>query len=178
MKTLRAPGTSAIGSARTGSRRVLTIVVIVMLVAGPVARGVGATDQPGSVAEPILSKFELFVTDVESSRAFYAALGFEVAHEQPTGYTTLRKGETVVALSPVPGWLPLRWLWFLRLPPIGAEIVLYTDRLEALRAALEAAGHEPGRIERQSWGDRDFRLTDVDGYYVRVSEGSAIPSSD
>jgi hypothetical protein len=27
----------------------------------------------------------------------------------------------------------------------------------------------------QAWGDRDFRLTDPDGYYVRMSEGQAVP---
>ena len=74
--------------------------------------------------------------------------------------------------------MPLRWLGFLRYPPLGTEIVFYTDRLESLRAALEAAGYEPGPIELRSWGDRDFRITDYDGYYVRVSEGRPAPMSE
>ncbi len=122
----------------------------------------------------IESKFELFISDVEESVAFYQILGFEVAHQKSYGYTTLRKNATVIALSPLPGWLPVHWLGFLRYPPIGTEIVLYTNELERLHAAMTDAGHGPGEIARQSWGDRDFRVTDEDGYYIRVSEGHAI----
>ena len=75
-------------------------------------------------------------------------------------------------------WLPVSWLGFLRYPPLGTELVLYVEDLEATRRVLEEAGHDPGEIALQSWGDRDFRLTDPDGYYVRVSEGGAEPSSD
>jgi len=121
------------------------------------------------------SKFELFVTNVEESARFYTTLGFVVAHKKPGGYTTLENGSTVVALSPVPSWLPLRWLGFLRHPPLGTEIVFYSTRLEELRSALTTAGYSPGEIRLQSWGDRDFRVTDHDGYYVRVSEGHPVP---
>ena len=129
----------------------------------------------GSIIE---SKFELFVTNVGESVRFYEALGFEVAHAKPDGYTTMRSGSTVVALSPVPSWLPLRFLGFLRAPPIGTEIVLYADDLEAARVSLEAAGFSPGPIALQPWGDRDFRVSDHEGYYVRVSEGQAVPEDE
>ena len=115
--------------------------------------------------------------DVEESLRFYTTLGFVIAHQKSGGYTTLENGSTVVALSPVPWWLPLRWLGFLRYPPIGTEIVFSSARLEETWSALEAAGYEPGSIALQSCGDRDFRVTDYDGYYVRVSEGRAIPAS-
>jgi catechol 2,3-dioxygenase-like lactoylglutathione lyase family enzyme len=145
------------------------IVLGLVLMAG----GVGTA--PGTDPTIRESKFELFVTDVEESARFYFALGFVVAHEKPGGYTTLENGSTVVALSPVPSWLPLRWLGFLRHPPLGTEIVFYSTRLEDLRAALVAEGYAPGKITLQSWGDRDFRVRDYDGYYVRVSEGQALP---
>ena len=115
------------------------------------------------------------MTDPEESIDFYAVLGFEVAHRQSYGYTTLRNGSTVVALSPVPWWLPLRLASWLRYPPIGSELVFYTAELEPLHAALEVAGCDPGAIQLQPWGQRDFRITDPDGYYLRVSEGGAIP---
>jgi catechol 2,3-dioxygenase-like lactoylglutathione lyase family enzyme len=133
----------------------------------------GAT--PGNSPTVRESKFELFVTDAEESTRFYTTLGFVVAHRKPDGYTTLRSGSTVVALSPVSSWLPLRWLGFLRHPPLGTEIVLYSTRLEELRSVLDAAGYAPGEIRLQPWGDRDFRVTDYDGYYIRVSEGHAVP---
>jgi hypothetical protein len=126
-------------------------------------------------ADPAIvdSKFELFVSDVEPSARFYALLEFEVARK-PDGYTTLRSGTTVIALSPVTMWLP-SWLQWLRHPPLGTEIVLYTDRLDELRARLDAAGFAPTPIVRQPWGLRDFRVNDPAGYYVRVTEGRATP---
>ena len=126
----------------------------------------------------IESKFELFVTDVDESVRFYETLGFLVAHRQANGYTTLRSGSTVVALSPVPSWLPLRWFAFLRRPPLGTEIVLYSSDLAMSRSALESAGYEPSEIVLQPWGHRDFRVTDHEGYYIRVSEGQAIPEPE
>lgn len=128
-------------------------------------------------AQVVESKFELFVTRADDSIRFYQVLGFSVAHAKPDGYSTLESGSTVVALSPVPWWLPLRLVAFLRHPPLGTEIVFYTDRLDQVQAALHAAGYSPGPIIVQSWGDRDFRITDPDGYYVRLSEGRAIPAA-
>jgi len=144
----------------------------VMIAAAPAI----ATEDPPSVV--LESKFELFVSDPVESANFYAVLGLAVVHAKPYGYTTLRSGSTVIALSPVPWWLPIHWLGFLRYPPIGTEIVLYTNQLEQKRASFEGAGYSPGEIAVQSWGDRDFRVTDPDGYYIRVSEGYAVPVSN
>jgi len=41
-------------------------------------------------------------------------------------------------------------------------------------SSFNKAGYSPGEIVLQAWGDRDFRITDADGYYIRVSEGVAI----
>lgn len=131
-----------------------------------------ADDMPAQVLE---SKFELFVRDPAESTAFYSVLGFAVVHAKADGYTTLKSGSAVIALSPVPWWLPVHWLGFLRYPPIGTEIVLYSADLEHSRASLDLAGHSPGAIVLQPWSDRDFRITDPDGYYLRISEGAAVP---
>ena len=124
------------------------------------------------------SKIEFFVSDPHRSIVFYQLLGFEVVHSKTYGYTTLQNGPVVIALSPLPGWLPIHWLGFLRLPPFGTELVFYTRHLEDAFSQFEDAGYSPGEIELQSWGDRDFRVTDPDGYYIRISEGSAIPVSE
>lgn len=134
-----------------------------------------ASEAPATTPSIVESKFELFVADVAESIRFYRTLGFEVAHQKPDGYATLTCGPTVVALAPLPGWLPLHWLGFLRRPPLGTEIVFYSSALEEARAALEAAGYEPGPIALQPWGLQDFRITDYDGYYIRISEGRAVP---
>jgi lactoylglutathione lyase len=147
------------------------VLALVLLTAA--AAAIAAADSER--AQIIESKLELFVSNPAESIAFYSVLGFHVVHEKPDGYTTLMSGSTVIALSPLPWWLPAHWLWFLRYPPIGTEMVLYAGDLEQSRASLEQAGHSPGPIALQSWGDLDFRVTDPDGYYVRISEGSAVP---
>jgi catechol 2,3-dioxygenase-like lactoylglutathione lyase family enzyme len=130
------------------------------------------------VAPLIESKLELFVHDAEASTAFYATLGFVVSHQKDGGYTTLSAGSTVIALSPMPWWLPTHWLGGLRYPPTGTEIVLYFAELDGMHEALANAGHAPGEITLQPWGDRDFRVRDPDGYYVRVSQGTAVPTTE
>ena len=43
------------------------------------------------------------------------------------------------------------------------------------RGQLVEAGHFPGAVELQSWGNRDFRVRDLDGHYIRISKGIAVP---
>ena len=148
------------------------VALAALLFAAAAAETVAAADATPRVLE---SKFELFVSDPAASIPFYSLLGFAVVHAKADGYTTLKSGSTVIALSPLPGWLPVHWLGFLRYPPLGTEIVLYSENLEQTRASLEQAGHAPSEVVLQSWGDRDFRVTDPDGYYLRISEGAAVP---
>ena len=119
------------------------------------------------------AKLELFVRDSVASARFYTTLGFEVTDTHPDGYTTLVNGATVISLSPATTWLPAGALAFLRTPPIGTEIVLYTRHLRAAHDALVAAGYAPGTIERRPWGAEDFRVHDPAGYYVRITEPPA-----
>jgi catechol 2,3-dioxygenase-like lactoylglutathione lyase family enzyme len=134
-----------------------------------------AADEGAAIVQ---SKFELFVSDAEVSARFYTTLGFTIVQTNPDGYTTLQSGPAIIALSPVSTWLPLGWFRFLRHPPLGTEIVLYTRQLQALRERLIESGYSPGAITLQSWGLRDFRVNDHDGYYVRVTEGLALPAPD
>ena len=53
------------------------------------------------------------------------------------------------------------------------EIVLEVEDLGDALEAVRAAGHavvEP--IRARPWGLEDFRLTDPDGYYIRVTTAS------
>ena len=137
-----------------------------------------ALQAPALAAAGLEAKFELFVDDVAESTRFYHTIGFRVAHvKEADGYTTLERDGVVVALSPLPRWLPMRLLGFLRLPPLGTEIVFYPESLEQTRERLAAAGYAPGGIRRQPWGDLDFRLRDPSGYYVRISEGGPLPGA-
>ncbi len=144
----------------------------------PLALGLLLVSLAAPATAGLRAKFELFVDDVAASTRFYETLGFTVAHvKKSDAYTTMERDGVVVALSPLPRWLPMRFLGFLRLPPIGTELVFYPESLEEARAAFDAAGFEPGEIKLQSWGHRDFRLRDPSGYYVRVSEGGPVPEA-
>ncbi len=124
------------------------------------------------------SKFELATTDPSRDIAFYSELGFRVVAKTSYGYVTLKSGPVVIALSPAARINPhdTASLSKLRRPPIGVEIVLYTtENLEEKHARLKSLGLKPTDIRLQPWGVRDFRITDPGGYYIRISEGHAIP---
>ena len=126
------------------------------------------------------SKFELATTDPSRDTAFYSKLGFSVVAKTSYGYVTLKSGPVVIALSPVAriNFHDAASLSKLRQPPVGVEIVLYTtENLEEKHARLRSLGLKPTDIRLQPWGVRDFRITDPGGYYIRISEGYAIPTN-
>lgn len=122
-------------------------------------------------------RMELFVTDVEVSVAFYReVLGFRL-ERRGEDYASLRRGQVVLGLGPV-AKLPERE----RVGRIGrgrgagVEIVFELDHVDEVRALYEhckdrAVIAEPP--EWRPWGLYDFRLTDPDGHYLRVTHGEA-----
>jgi catechol 2,3-dioxygenase-like lactoylglutathione lyase family enzyme len=121
-------------------------------------------------------RIELFVADLDVSIRFYdAALGFGIERREPD-YASLRRGAAVLGLAPVA-----------KLPPAGegpgftqesvsagrgagVEVVLEVEDLDAARQQVEAAGYPIAEeVQLRPWGLRDFRLTDPDGYYLRVT---------
>ena len=161
----------SINTRRASRRSPLRRVILMMLLA--IVTNAAMADGDATIVQ---SKFELFVADAEVSARFYTTLGFTIVQTNPDGYTTLQSGPAIIALSPVSTWLPLGWFRFFRHPPLGTEIVLYTLQLQALRERLVESGYAPGAITLQPWGLRDFRVNDHDGYYVRVTEGPALPA--
>ncbi len=155
----------------------LALAVLAPAVAAQSSRS--APDQTTSQSPYIESKFELATTDTARDTAFYAKLGFSVVAKTSYGYVTLKSGPVVIALSPVTkiDSHDTASLSQLRRPPVGVEIVLYTtENLEEKRARLKSLGLNPTEIRLQPWGVRDFRITDPGGYYIRISEGHAIPA--
>lgn len=115
-------------------------------------------------------RMELFVEDMDVSVPFYRdLLGFRVVH-RAGDYTSLHRGLVVLGLGPVAKH-PLKGA-----RGAGVEIVLELDDLDALRALYEdcrrqAMISEP--LQMRPWGLYDFRLTDPDGYYLRITHGNA-----
>jgi lactoylglutathione lyase len=122
-------------------------------------------------------RIELFVDDLDTSIAFYASLGFAVERREHD-YASLRWGDAVIGLGPVaklprtgpgPGFTRER---LAGVRGAGAEIVLEVEDLEVALAAVRAAGHPlAAEPTDQPWRLRDFRLTDPDGYYLRITTG-------
>ncbi len=119
-------------------------------------------------------RLELFVKSVPESKDFYArVLGFDVVDYQPDGYSVLRKGDIQIALqdqSQLPDDHPLKPIGNER-AGLGIEIVLEVDDLEAIYAhVLHADWPLADTLAARSWGSRDFRVIDPNGYYIRINE--------
>jgi catechol 2,3-dioxygenase-like lactoylglutathione lyase family enzyme len=158
----------------------LAQIAVAILVAAVSAQHLGSSPNQATSENVFTeSKFELATTDPPRDVAFYSELGFRVVAKTSYGYVTLKSGPVVIALSPVASINAhdTASLSKLRRPPIGVEIVLYTNQnLEEMHASLKRLGMKPTDIRLQPWGVRDFRLTDPGGYYIRISEGHAIPA--
>ena len=53
---------------------------------------------------------------------------------------------------------------------LGVEFVLEVDDLDAYHARILASEYEISEpLRERSWGLRDFRVVDPDGYYLRIT---------
>jgi lactoylglutathione lyase len=119
-------------------------------------------------------RLELFALDMEATTAFYTQLlAFELARHEPGDYASLRLGGVVLGIGPV-AKLPEEGGYFGRdiatfRRGLGVEIVLEVDDVEEFQQRVAASGHpilEP--LRDRPWGLRDFRISDPDGYYLRM----------
>lgn len=128
-------------------------------------------------AQPAL-RVELFVHDVRRSAAFYRdVLGFEVLREAPGGYVSIGRGGAVLGLSAasqLPADHPVRPEPGCRMG-LGVELVVVVDDVAAVHARAVASGRaEIAALVDQPWGLTDFRILDLDGYYVRITSRSPV----
>src|SRR5215218_1963618 len=104
-------------------------------------------------------RLELFALDMEVSIAFYTrVLAFELARHEPGNYASLRLGGVVLGIGPV-AKLPEEGGYF------GREIATLRRGL-GVEIVLEP-------LQERSWGLRDFRFSDPDGYYLRITSRPA-----
>ena len=124
-------------------------------------------------------RLELFALDMEASIAFYTrVLAFELARHEPGDFASLRLGGIVLGIGPVvklseEGHYLGREIATLR-RGLGVEIVLEVDDVDGWRDRVAASGHpilEP--LRDRPWGLRDFRISDPDGYYPRITSRRA-----
>jgi lactoylglutathione lyase len=113
---------------------------------------------------------EIFPADLDRTVGFYLrVLAFRLlddrrADEVP--YIYMQRGDVRIGAVTHSGVVSED----VRRPPVGVELVLEVDDLDAERDRIVAAGwplYED--ITERPWGLRDFRLFDPDGYYWRVT---------
>ena len=124
-------------------------------------------------------RLELFALDMEASIAFYTrVLAFELSRHEPGDYASLRLGGIVLGIGPVAklseegGYFGRDIATYRR--GLGVEIVIEVDDVERCHERVAASGHpilEP--LRDRPWGLRDFRISDPDGYYLRVASRPA-----
>lgn len=119
---------------------------------------------------------EIFPADLEATVSFYVdVLGFEVVgDERDAGshYVALRRGGVRVGAAMSTAAADHEQ----RRPPVGVELVLEVDDLDADHARVASAGWPiADDLAVRPWGLRDFRVLDPDGYYWRITSTSPGP---
>ena len=116
---------------------------------------------------------ELFTHDLAVSLDFYVRiLGFTRETERPGGYIPLSRGAARIALnlrSELERDHPLRMTSAER-AGLGVEIVLEVENVEALyEHVVSERWPVSAALQRRPWGLTDFRVSDPDGYYWRIT---------
>lgn len=135
---------------------------------------VSVADQQDSPPRGMTLRLELFVADLEKSVDFYTkVLGFERLKGEPD-YVPLRSGSVLISLGPATG-LPKKHHFNPEIQNsrrgLGIEIVLEVDdvRSHFEKATASHYGQVVSPLRKQPWGLTDFRITDPDGYYLRIT---------
>jgi Uncharacterized protein conserved in bacteria len=119
---------------------------------------------------------QLFVDDIDSTVEFYTkALGFKVLQMLPDGYTSFANGNVVIAASQIDSAATRDSLMGQTNRASGPkgrglELILEVADVDEFFSRVLGgswSGVEP--LEERPWGLRDFRITDPDGYYWRVT---------
>lgn len=115
-------------------------------------------------------RIEIFPDDLDATADFYTrVLGFSLVRDErgeSPGYIALELGSVRVGAARRPASAAAS-----RRPPVGVELVLEVDDLEAVRAHIVEEGWPlDADLADQPWGLRDLRVLDPSGYYWRLTE--------
>jgi catechol 2,3-dioxygenase-like lactoylglutathione lyase family enzyme len=121
---------------------------------------------------------EIFPSDLDRTLRFYVdVLAFGVVRDERDAdppYLALARGDVHVGAVPRPP-VPDPGV---RRPPVGVELVLEVDDVDAEHARVSATGWPlADDMTRRPWGLRDFRVLDADGYYWRITERAPLETS-
>lgn len=113
---------------------------------------------------------EVFPADLDATVAFYVeVLGFELTRDErktADPYAALQRGSVFLGAAARRDVADRE----LRRPPVGVELVLEVDDVDAERDRVRRAGWPVVEdLVQRPCGLRDFRLLDPRGYYLRIT---------
>jgi lactoylglutathione lyase len=122
---------------------------------------------------PASIRLEIFVGDARKCIDFYTnVLQFKLLRDEPE-YIYMNWDNIFLAAIPNANKETLVEKNAYRGPPKGLEIVFEVDDLVAARDQVVERGWKlDADIDTQPWGLKDFRITDPDGYYLRITTHS------
>lgn len=124
-------------------------------------------------------RLEIFPHDLEASRAFYCdVLGFSVVDARSAaGHLFLAKGEVLITLtdrSHLDENHPAREAPKGERYGVGVEFVIPVHDLNGLQKTLRALAYPiQTELTQRPWAQKDLRLLDPDGLYLRLTEKAA-----
>ena len=140
------------------------------------------------MSKPALSDvvLELHVPDFEKVKDFYGRLGFSIVWEREPegfkGYLVMKMGSSIICF-----WGGNQEIfkhpYFKQFPRetkrgYGVEIVIFVDDIESYYKRVSKFTKVVEELTIQPWGDKDFRVEDPFGYYLRFSNSYNTLSSD
>lgn len=121
---------------------------------------------------------ELHVPDFEKVKDFYGQLGFKVVWERKPegfkGYLVMKMNDSILCF-----WAGNENVYyhpyFKRFSKdtkkgYGVEIVVFVNDIEKFYEKTKGFANVVEELVKQPWGDKDFRIEDPFGYYIRISE--------
>jgi len=120
---------------------------------------------------------ELHVTDFGKVKEFYGKLDFEVVWEREPegfkGYLVMRRGDSILCF-----WAGNEEVYnhpyFKAFPKdtkrgYGVEVVIFIEDIDKFYEKVNKFANIVEKLTLQPWGDKDFRVEDPFGYYLRFS---------
>ena len=115
-------------------------------------------------------RFEIFPSDLDATADFYTrVLRFDITNDrraEAEPYIAFRRDDVRVGALRDMGEPPGSD----RRPPVGVELVLEVDDVDAELARVRALDWPIAEdLVERPWGLKDFRILDPSGYYLRVT---------
>ena len=131
------------------------------------------------MSKPALSDIilELHVPDFEKVKEFYKKLGFEVVWEREPegfkGYLVMKRGNSILCFCAGNNEVynhPYFKEWSKDTKRgFGVEVVIFVEDIEKYYEEVKKFAKVVEELELKPWGDKDFRVEDPFGYYLRFS---------